>query len=303
MPLPFRYVRILLGATLKKNGFTLIELLVVIAIIAILAAILFPVLSQARVAAKATTSVSNIRQHHISWMLYAQDYDDSAVVYANQTPGPLTFDGLAYSTWMQLLTPYRKEVTITQDPLSVPNPVENGIPTNLLWPYRPQYGYAYSIWSPHTAITVDGSPNVQTITSAAEPAETVVFSSRKNRLTLDWRWLGTIMWYAQAVAPPYCSGISSSARTGVNPDSLCAINHRWGINGSAGLNPQPPDKEGRRTGMVALRNRNLALIAFADGHVKYVSPGYLAKGTNWHWNINASAIVFTDRTQYMWDLD
>ena len=45
-----------------KRAFTLIELLVVIAIIAILAAILFPVFAQAKLAAKKTTSISNMKQ-------------------------------------------------------------------------------------------------------------------------------------------------------------------------------------------------------------------------------------------------
>ena len=45
-----------------RTAFTLIELLVVIAIIAILAAILFPVFAQAKLAAKKTASLSNIKQ-------------------------------------------------------------------------------------------------------------------------------------------------------------------------------------------------------------------------------------------------
>ena len=44
---------------MKRNAFTLIELLVVIAIIAILAAILFPVFAQAKLAAKKTVALSN----------------------------------------------------------------------------------------------------------------------------------------------------------------------------------------------------------------------------------------------------
>jgi prepilin-type N-terminal cleavage/methylation domain-containing protein len=59
-----------------KKAFTLIELLVVIAIIAILAAILFPVFAQAKVAAKKTTSVSNLKQMSTSMFLYTSDNDD-----------------------------------------------------------------------------------------------------------------------------------------------------------------------------------------------------------------------------------
>lgn len=59
-----------------KRAFTLIELLVVIAIIAILAAILFPVFAQAKVAAKKTQSLSNVKQIATGVMIYATDYDD-----------------------------------------------------------------------------------------------------------------------------------------------------------------------------------------------------------------------------------
>jgi len=59
-----------------KKAFTLIELLVVIAIIAILAAILFPVFAQAKLAAKKAVSISNQKQLGLSLLMYSGDYDD-----------------------------------------------------------------------------------------------------------------------------------------------------------------------------------------------------------------------------------
>ncbi len=64
-------------AKLKKQrrGFTLIELLVVIAIIALLAAILFPVFSRAREAARGAQCQSNLKQIGSASLMYAQDWD------------------------------------------------------------------------------------------------------------------------------------------------------------------------------------------------------------------------------------
>lgn len=62
--------------TAMKRAFTLIELLVVIAIIAILAAILFPVFAQAKLAAKKTAAISNQKQINLGLILYTADYDD-----------------------------------------------------------------------------------------------------------------------------------------------------------------------------------------------------------------------------------
>lgn len=59
----------------SRSGFTLVELLTVMTIIAIIAALLFPVLSQAREGARKSTCLSNLRQLGNAIALYQADYD------------------------------------------------------------------------------------------------------------------------------------------------------------------------------------------------------------------------------------
>lgn len=64
-------------------GFTLIELLTVIAIIAILAAILIPVVGQAREQARRATCKSNLRQIGLATHLYAEEHEGRLPVHTS----------------------------------------------------------------------------------------------------------------------------------------------------------------------------------------------------------------------------
>ncbi|MBL8049294.1 MAG: prepilin-type N-terminal cleavage/methylation domain-containing protein [Chthonomonas sp.] len=121
-----------------KKAFTLIELLVVIAIIAILAAILFPVFTQAKVAAKKTAAISNQKQISLGFMMYT-DQNDSQYPRRSGCEGgtslnpalntgttlrcaaPSFAHSMTWQSWQKYVLPYVKSVPLFEHPMRTKN--------------------------------------------------------------------------------------------------------------------------------------------------------------------------------------
>src|SRR5712672_3640171 len=119
------------GPRERHRGFTLIELLVVIAIIAILAAMLLPALTKAKVKTQGIQCMNNHRQLMLAWRMYSEDNHD-VLLFATSNPGGKN----APYSWVQGLLDF--------DPGNRSNwDVGIDIKQSPMWPYC---GNSVGIW-------------------------------------------------------------------------------------------------------------------------------------------------------------
>jgi prepilin-type N-terminal cleavage/methylation domain-containing protein/prepilin-type processing-associated H-X9-DG protein len=296
---------------MKNKAFTLIELLVVIAIIAILAAILFPVFAQAKAAAKSISSVSNGKQIVLATLMYQNDYDDTypleivwnandaALTYGTGAGGTTSQCG-NFSPWTYETLPYTKAGGILEDPQISPNG-NNPFPTITadVWSaYNPEYGYNYAALSPWlptggalgTECGYWGSQEAETESSLTAPAQTILATADYASKDGNFEWWGgngPIPWFSVNIPDGATNPTPDYIECGWGPGSYFS---QWITTPAAG----------QFTGGVSLRRANQSVTLFADGHVKQLTAGGNAAGTNYNPTLPTGQIVETNPGAYLW---
>ena len=240
------------GFPARSTGFTLIELLVVIAIIAILAAMLLPALSRAKLKATQTACLSNDKQLGLALVMFADENEDAIVPYSNGSTWsgggfwnlpPFTSD-IAFSAKICLMNSagaeaYIRALLTTNNPVFpyAPNPDVYHCPGDtryqLIPKPAPTVGWAYDSYAKTQNIAGDPQNNYWGLGATYQKLSQVKSTSLTFAFmeTADWRGFNDGTW-------------QQNWNSTVTPNTFT-----WG---------DPP----------AMYHGNVSTAAFCDGHAE-----------------------------------
>lgn len=291
-----------------KKAFTLIELLVVIAIIAILAAILFPVFGQAKMAAKKTASLSNQKQLGVALQLYLNDSDDvygQAYYYNNDNNS-----SNGYTQWSGVIQPYVKNLNIFVDPadklggLAPTNFVGNnlgwGVPAgqtaqfNLQDNQAPRLSYIVnSLLMPRKRRTVD--PMNVVSTSAVDDASGTILVTTMTDIPscINDTSSASGVAYKTHRSTNAIKMLDGAPFVGENPSQIGASSY-YALTVSDALNAFAACKTSSANGQYhiayiadASRYSGGTNYVYADTHAKYQKPEATLSPSRWQWGKRA----------------
>jgi prepilin-type N-terminal cleavage/methylation domain-containing protein/prepilin-type processing-associated H-X9-DG protein len=256
------------------SAFTLIELLVVIAIIAILAAVLLPVLQQAKIRALTATCINNQSQLAKAWVMYTSDNND-------YTPGNHWQDE---ENW----TVYTNENWVSgwEDPTGYApnNPAGSGDAdsTNITLLISPMY----STIAQYTS----GQPGIFQCPASIVMVKSYPASKLVRTVSMN-SWVGFNRTNDSGFAGYKVYTKLTAMSAGAGPSDIFTFIEERGESIDDGLFLIQPPAAGATTlnNMPSSNHNRAGVMAFGDGHVEV--HRWLGLGTGWSPNIAGANIT------------